>query len=391
MAGRPAAALVVFLSLLGCRGESVPPETSGADASWLVAPEPYLVIGVLDGDPAYQFSDIVAAARRPDGGWVVVDAGSRTVRAYDSGGRLWRVLGSAGSGPGEFVRPTQVLSRQDGSTLVWDDATFRVTEFDPDGELADIRSFSRDGIAKAVEPPLYPASGTLLSDGGLIVRLIFKTADAPPGRFRHQTSALRVSSDQSAIDTVLFFRDTEQVSVQLPKGSLPVIPPLARRASIAVQPNEARLCIGDQAGPEVSCFGPDGAPVVARWDGEQVPATANEPAVTAWRDSMTDLYAQKMSRADADKILSQVSAPTEHPPYTELVLDRGGHLWVKTGTAVRPDRDTYLVFTPAGQAVGPVSVPHVRILEIGDDYLVGVARDELEVQYLKAFAIAKPS
>ncbi len=388
--GRLATTLVVFLSLLGCRGESSPPETSGAEVPWLVASEPHLVIGVLEGNPAYQFSDISAAARQPDGGWVVADAGSRTVRAYDSGGRLRRVLGSAGSGPGEFVRPTQVLSREDGSILVWDDGTFRATEFDAEGELADIRSFSREGIAKAVEPPLYPASGMLLSDGDLIVRLIFKSADVPPGRFRHQIGALRVAGDESAIDTVLFFPDTEQVSVRLPKGSLSVIPPLARRASIAVQPNEARLCIGDQEGPEVSCFGPDGISVVARWEGERVPVMADEPAVAAWRDSMTDLYAQKMSRADAGKILSQVPAPTAHPPYTELVLDRGGHLWVNTGAADGQDRDSYLVFTPAGQAVGPVSVPRVRILEIGDDYLVGVVRDEFEVQYLEVFAIAKP-
>jgi hypothetical protein len=73
------------------------------------------------------------------------------------------------------------------------------------------------------------------------------------------------------------------------------------------------------------------------------------------------------------------------------VLDRGGHLWVKTGAADGPESDSYLVFTPAGQAVGPVSVPHVRILEIGDDYLVGVVRDEFEVQYLQVFELAKPN
>ena len=387
--GRLATTLILFLSLSGCRSESIQPETSGAEASWVVAPEPYLVIGVLDGDPAYQFSDIAAAARQPDGGWVVADAGSQTVRTYDPGGQLQRVLGTSGSGPGEFVRPTQVLSRQDGSTLVWDDATFRATEFDRDGELVDIRSFSREEIAKAVEPPLYPASGMMLSDGDLIVRLIFKTADVPPGRFRRQTGALRVAADESAIDTVLLFRDVEQVSVQLPKGSLPVIPPLARRASIAAQPNEARLCIGDQEGPEVRCLAPDGTSVVVRWKGERVPATANEPAVVRWRDSMTDLYSQKMSRSDADKILSQVPTPTEHPPYTELVVDRGGHLWVKTGTAGGTARDSYLVFTPAGHPVGPVSVPSVRILEIGDDYLLGVTRDEFEVQYLQAFELAR--
>lgn len=384
-------ALVISLPTQACRTESVLPTTSGAETSWVVASDPRLVIGVLDGDDAYQFSDISSAARRPDGGWVIADADSRTVRTYGANGRALGVLGTAGSGPGEFVRPTQVLSRQDGSTFVWDDATFRVTEFDPSGELTGIRSFSREGVAKAVEPPLYPASGILESDGDLLVRLISKTGDVPQGSFRNLTGVLRVTADQSTIDTVMFFRDTEQVSVEWPGlGRFPVVPPLARRASIAVQPNDVRLCIGDQERPEVVCFGPDGTSIVVRWEADLVPVSSDEPAMASWRDSMTDLYMQKVTREAADRVLSQVPDPKEHPPYTELVLDRGGHLWVKTGPATDGrDGDVYLVFTPTGQPVGPVTVPPVRVLEIGDDYLVGVARDEFEVQYLQVFEIAK--
>lgn len=349
------------------------------------------MLGVLDGNPAYQFSDISAVSMAPDGRLVVADAGSATVRTYDSEGKLLRLLGGGGSGPGEFVRPSQVLIRDDGSVLVWDDATFRVTEFDPTGGLAGVATFSREDIGKAVEPPLYPASGLLLSNGDLIVRLISKTSDLPAGRFRPQTGALRVAADQSAIDTILFFRDTEQVSVRLPKGSFPVAPPLAPRTTIAIQPNEARLCIGEQAEPEILCFGPEGTRVVVRWEAERMPVRQDDPALRSWRDSMTELYAQKMTTEAVDRILSQVPAPPEYPPYTDHVIDRAGYLWVKT-PAVDSNAgvDRYLVFTPAGQPVGPVSVPPVRILEIGDDYLVGVDRDKFEVQYIKLFRVARP-
>lgn len=389
---RAALALVALVSLQSCRTESIPPTTSGAEASWVVASEPQLVIGVLDGDPAYQFSGISAIARQRDGGLIVADAGSSTVRTYDSEGKSLRLLGGPGTGPGEFVRPTQVMAGADGSILVWDDATYRVTEFNPEGDLAHVRTFSRERIAKAVELPMYPASGILLNGGDLIVRLTFKTGDVPSGSFRRQSGALRVASDQSVIDTVLFFPDIEEVSVDLPKGQLAIAPPLARRTSIAVQPNEDRICIGDQDGPEVRCFGPDGSAVPIKWEADPVTVKPNDPAVASWRDSMLDLYMQKMNREDADRILSQVPAPVERPPYSEMVLDRGGHLWVKTGTAAADgsETDSYLVFDSAGRPVGPVSVPPVRILEIGDDYLVGVARDEVEVQYVQVFEIAKP-
>ena len=349
------------------------------------------MLGVLDGDPAYQFSDISAAALAPDGLLVVADAGSATVRTYDPEGRLLRLLGGEGSGPGEFVRPSQVLIRDDGSVWVWDDATFRATEFDPTGKLMGIATFSREDIGKAVEPPLYPASGLLLSNGDLIVRLIFKTSDLPAGRFRPQSGALRIAADQSAIDTILFFRDSEQMSVQLPKGSFPVAPPLARQTTIAIQPNEARLCIGEQAKPQILCLEPEGTWVVVRWEVERIPVRPDDPAPRSWRDSMTELYEQKMTTEDADRILSQVSAPAEYPPYTDHVLDRAGYLWVKTPAVDSHDEvDRYLVFTPGGQPIGPVSVPPVRILEIGDDYLVGVDRDELEVQYIKLFRVVRP-
>jgi hypothetical protein len=349
------------------------------------------VLGVLDGDPAYQFSDISAAAVASDGRLVVADAGSATVRTYDSEGKLLRLLGGAGSGPGEFVRPVQVRIRDDGSVLVWDDATFRVTEFDPTGELTEVATFSREDIGQAVEPPLYPASGLLLSNGDLIVRLISKTSDLPAGRFRPPTGALRVAADESAIDTVLFFRDTEQLFVRLPKGSFPLAPPLARRTTIAIQPNEARLCPGEQAEPEIVCFEPEGTRVVVRWEAEKIPVRPDDPALRSWRDSMTELYGQKMMTEDADRILSQVSLPAEYPPYTDHVIDRAGYLWVKTPVVdSNAGVDRYLVFTPTGQQVGPVSVPPVRILEIGDDYLVGVDRDEFEVQYIKLFRVARP-
>jgi hypothetical protein len=379
------------VSALACHTESIPPDDPDSSGSWIVSDEPTLRIGVLDGDPDYQFSHISAATRTPGAGWVVADREAGMVRAYDSGGRLLRLLGAAGSGPGEFVRPTQVLSRADGSIEVWDDAAFRATEFDSDGKLANVRSFSREQIAKAAEPPLYPAFGTLLSDGTLLVRLIHKSAEAPRGRTRDRIGALHVSRDESRIDPLSFFLDTEQVSIEWAKGSFPVTPPLARETSIATQPNAPRVCIGEQERGEVRCYDPGGSEIVVRWAEEPVQVEPGGAAVAAWRDSMMELYARKFTREDARRMLSQVPAPTAYPPYTDLVLDHRGRLWVKTGrTAATAKADAYLVFSPTGEALGTASVPPIRILEIGDDYLAGVSRDGYGVQYLEVFGITRP-
>ena len=221
------------------------------------------------------------------------------------------------------------------SIFVWDDPAYRVTRFDSAGNLVGIHGFSRERIAGAVAPPLYPGSGTLLAGGELLVRLIEKSKLSNESthnrRFRPQSGALRVSPDRSAIDTVMFFGDAEQVSVEAPWGPQLMVPPLARHTSIAVQPNEARTCIGEQEGAEVRCIDPDGSMTVVRWDASPIRVGVDERELERWRDETLQLYGQKMSQGQAQRLVSQIPAPTERPPYSGLVLDLSGNLWVKRG------------------------------------------------------------
>jgi hypothetical protein len=366
-----------------------------AAEAWSVPAEPRLVIGVLDGDEEYEFFDIAAAARQSDGDLVVADAGSRTARLFGPDGAFKRTLGGAGAGPGEFQNPTQIVIQGADSIFVWDDQAYRVTRFDSAGNFVGVRGFSRERIAGAVTPPLYPGSGTLLAGGQLLVRLVEKgeTSKAPPPtrRYRQKSGALRVSPDLSSIDTVMFFGDVEQVSVDAPWGPQSMVPPLARHTSFAVQPNEARTCIGEQEGAEVRCIDPDGAMTVVRWEASPIPVRVDERDLERWRDETLQLYGQKLSQGEAQRLVSQIPAPTERPPYSELVLDVSGNLWVKRGpTRGGSDATEYFVFDRGGTLLGPVLVPAVRILEIGEDYLIAAHQDELEIQSLQVFEIAKP-
>ena len=76
---------------------------------WLVAAEPHISVGMLDGPPHYQLFDVTAATRQSDGDIVLVDGGTREVRLYDRDGAFVKTMGGPGSGPGEFQDPVQVL------------------------------------------------------------------------------------------------------------------------------------------------------------------------------------------------------------------------------------------------------------------------------------------
>jgi hypothetical protein len=371
-AGEPAASVDVSDSAGVTIVDSDEPSWGEGEA-WLVSSEPQVTIGVLKGRREYELSDVSAAARQSDGDFVVVDGGAREVRLYDRDGKFVRTLGGPGSGPGEFRDPAQVLVRAADSVIVWDNANYRITRFDSAGELVGVESVDRGGIAKAIDPPLYPGKGELLADGQILIRLVEKTRDFPPGLFRPRSGALRVFADLSRIDTLMFFGDVEQIYVRAPWGQMPVVPALARRTSSTVQATLSRACIGDQEGPEIVCFGPDAARTVIRWPSEAAPAT--EQDIAAWRDT----------------VLAQATVPTVRPHYSWIALDRVGNLWVQRGRANGSAAESvdHLVFDPTGALLGVVALPPIEVLEIGDDYVMGVYRDELDVEYLQVHEIVK--
>jgi hypothetical protein len=361
---------------------------------WTVPAEPRRVIGVLNGSVEYQFFDVAAASRQADGDVVVADAGSHTVRLYSSDGVFKRLLGGAGSGPGEFQRPTQILVRASDSIVVWDDAAYRITKYDSAGTFVGAHTLSRATVAKAVTPPLYPGSTLLLCSGELLIRLIEKSRDSPTAsRFRQRSGALRVNPDLAAIDTLMLFGDVEQVLVDSPWGPLALVPALAKNTSIAVQPTEPRVCLGEQEGPEVLCFEPDGSTIAPRWLAGPIAVRVDEREVSAWRETTLELYEQKLRPDDARRLVAQIPVPAVRPEYSELLLDREGNLWVKRGPTASGDAESieYLVFDRQGVMLGSVLLPPMRILEIGTDYVMGVYEDQLEVQYVQILEIVKPT
>ena len=232
-----------------------------------------------------------------------------------------------------------------------------------------------------------------MNSSELLVRLIEKRkADPAEDRFRGGSGALRVSSDHVVIDTVAWFEDVEQVLVDAPWGRQPVVPPLARNTSIAVHPAGHKVCIGDQNGPEVQCFDADGRSRSVRWTASPLPVRDVDPDVALWREATVELYESKLTADETRQLVDQVRTPAVRPDYSGLVLDRAGNLWVERGpggSGSGPGID-YLVFDSAGELLGSLAMPSMRVLEIGSDYVLGVVRDELEVQYLLELELDKP-
>ena len=64
---------------------------------------------------------------------------------------------------------------------------------------------------------------------------------------------------------------------------------------------------------------------------------------------------------------------------------------MELGPATRSSTSSvdYLVFDTVGALLGVVPLPPIQLLEIGEDYVLGIHQDEFEVEYLQVYEIRK--
>ncbi|MCG8469978.1 MAG: 6-bladed beta-propeller, partial [Gemmatimonadetes bacterium] len=93
-----------------------------------------LSIGVVDGPMQYTLAEPVGVVVAANGSMWVLDRGDARVMVYDRNGRFLRSIGGSGRGPGEFMAPTEIASRND-TVAVYDPPLRRLTFLGPEGEL----------------------------------------------------------------------------------------------------------------------------------------------------------------------------------------------------------------------------------------------------------------
>jgi hypothetical protein len=102
-------------------------------------------------------------------------------------------------------------------------------------------------------------------------------------------------------------------------------------------------------------------------------------------------YAQDGSLARVVRRDHTTRAPTR--AHVEAMSDAQGHLWVEE---FKPPGEEipgviWTVFDPEGRALGFVETPaELEIYEVGEDYILGRTRDELDVEYIQVWPLDRP-
>lgn len=366
-----------------------------------VDPVPDVQIGVVEGDAPLQFQYISGLVRLSDGTIVVADR-SNEVRWFDAQGRHLRSVGGTGDGPGEF-QFIQLLRRLPAdSVLVLSHFGTRFTWLAPQGDLVRTRTTAtvsiRDGIFR---------DGALLAsrNAGLV----------PPGttgRVQDETVLLALTLDEVPVTTGLTGTPVYESGSTIPTlGDTIVQVPGTEFFRQAVQSGGGRIGISNMNAP----FGADRL-AIARDDivytgngvefdvaiytraGSHVrsvrvtePRTPlDEEHIAIWENTLRNprLTPEQLIRIEG--IIAEQTYPEFLPAYSALLLDREGNLWVERYRLRRDDAQEWCIFDPDGRWIAEALTPAgLEIHEIGADWVLGVWRDENDVEFVRLHRLTR--
>ena len=348
---------------------------------WQVGPGPALTIGVREGEDHDMLHQVEDATKLPDGRIVIANGGDDELRVFDASGNWLESWGGRGEGPGEFSDLDHVDTWPGDSIIAWSGPGSSILVFDADGNFG--RSFKletneEDPMGFYVFPAAVTASGSILAGQipSIFDRVRVEIRDAEgrlqsslgehPGIETHRVESVRGSARMITMYEVIYGPTVAQV----PWGDL-IVHSLNSRY-------------------EIRAFAEDGTLArIVRRDHAARPPTAEEvegyieERVSGYPD---DIAAEQRGRYESVPVAENM------PAFTSVMVDGRNHLWVEEYELPGEERpgSLWTVFDAQGRVLGFVETPDgLEIFEIGEDYILGLWRDELEVEYVQVWELER--
>lgn len=359
-----------------------PPSASRLD--WQLGTEPAVSIGAREGEGPYLLHRARDALTLSDGRIVVANTGSYELRVFDASGIHVATWGRRGEGPGAFFPLVQVHRWRGDSLLALYSHANHLAVLDTEGSFARTFTLVRDDSFFQVEAVL-PGGAILSSDwvsrGGL-----------SDGLSRTEETYRVRDADGDMVSLLGTFPGTEWFSTWSGSSGWSVEIPHAHSVStfawgdlVAIAPNDTY---------EIRVFGLDGTlKRIVRRDHDLVPST--EAHIDA---EIEDRVAQRPEEERAERRqelredFQDIPLPETFPAFAAATADLVGHLWVREHELPGEGRanPVWTVFDPEGRVLGFVETPAgLDIYEIGEDYILGLATDELGVEYIQVWSLER--
>mgnify|MGYP002624571824 CR=1 FL=1 len=331
--------------------------------------------GKAEGQTLYRVADAIRAG---DGSVVVADGASREIRFFDSDGSLERVVGGEGEGPGEFDRFASLSPYRGDSLFVFDSWLRRATIYDAQGEFGRVLTLDPGIQAR----DLLPVGGESL----LGIPWSLETFDKVEGPYRLPYYLVVMTSNGAVIDTALTVPGSGGYKVPNEAGGYRDLAPL-----YILNAHVAASGLGGVVGSG------------ERWEFARLDVNGRVRQIVRvpWMDrSLTTEEIEReraamvrpQSSADYRAIVARMEAPELRPAYGDLLLASNGWVWAAEYRSLRTEVDNpvrWLVFDESGAPVGRATTPsRFTLFEVGDEHLVGVRRDSLDVETVEVLSWA---
>lgn len=353
----------------------------GDGAGWSVGTEPLMRLGVVDGDESQQFHGVVGLAYLPDQSIVVADDGSQEIRFFNAEGTLDSVIGGRGEGPGEFMGLTSLGTGSEGLIWAYDFSLRRITWLDSSGGVAKVTSLGR-------EPPMLNAVGHL-PDGTFLFRQLWgatQVAQATQQGFRRDSLAFVRFGQGVLVDTLGLFPGREIVLSDEGGRGVMSTPPFARNSVGSLWGEE--VVVGTQNTFELVKYGPEGgiSGIVRIPDWDISLTEADLEAYIQQRLSQVPEERRPGARAE----LESLPIPDSKPAFGGFLADGAGNLWVSEWTQYPEVPQSWTVLDSSGAWQGSVSFsPRFFPYVIGENWVLGVESDLLDVEYVVMYPLRK--
>jgi hypothetical protein len=356
----------------------------GEGEAWRLSEQPLVDIGGLEGDPDYELYRVTGAVRLPDGRIVIGNSGTNQLRFYDGSGVHLTDVGGEGEGPGEFRFINWVNLYRGDSLAVYDMRNMRISIFDSDGQFG--RSFPVRGVDESGRGMPYG----VFADGSVLVGILsFGGPDAGGEVSREPEPLYALSPDGESKDSLFASLGAERFMHSAGGGLVFVGSPMFGR-STEYGVHGSRFYVASNDSYEVHVQAQDGGlQSIVRRQFEHLEVTSADIDSMRARQLGDDVPAGM--RDAMIEVLDATPIRETMPAFGGIRLDRMGNLWV--GEYSRPGNiiPRWTVFSPEGEMLGTMSMPErFGIRDIGDDYVLGTWRDELEIEHVRMYELVKP-
>jgi hypothetical protein len=354
--------------------ESTTP-TWETDTGWLVDSVPALDLATSGSGTAHEFFHVRDATRLADGSIAVADGGSNEIRVFSTTGEFSVSIGRDGEGPGEFRSLSTVDRFGDDSLVAFDRGLRRLTVT------------SIDGSSVRVIPPYAPdirlASVLPLTDSSFVGVTSAGRSDASDGRIRRGLmSVLRLSTTPGMlIDTITSMPGDESVAYSS-GGFVALMVPLFPKAShVAVLRGDVVIGTADSLEYRVLSDDRRLRRIV------RVPGYALDVSTTQVEEERAARLAAVSGMPEMFRDgIERLPRPATRPGYSDLKVDAEGCVWLaQYRFRSQVDQATaWEVFSQSGEWLGAVRTPpRFTVYEVGSDYVLGLWRDELDVEHVQ--------